>query len=227
MDKKRLGAIVLAAALGIGTVTAVVVVANNGDDDAATATERQTFGTRPPKDIAQRFVEAVAAFDADAALSQVETGADLSGVIASVGAQDVSGSAPEFRQFVSLLEAQQSELILNSCNELSTADSGTRVLCTFDFHLFGSHELGLGPFGGSSFTFTVADGAIVQASMLWNVDEFSSQMWQPFAEWVSANHPQDAAVMYEDDTYSGASIAEGSVRLWERRTREYLEHMTR
>jgi hypothetical protein len=225
MVKKRLGATVLAAALGIATATAVVLLVNN--DDTATPTEQATSVTRPARDVARRFVEAVAAFDADAALSQVDAGADLTGVIASVGAQDVSGSAPEFRQFVSLLEAQQYELILDSCNELSTADSGTRVLCTFDFHLFGSHELGLGPFGGSSFTFTVADGAIAQASMNWNVDEFSSQMWQPFAEWVSENHPDDAAVMYEDDTYGGASIAEDSVRLWERRTREYLEHMTR
>jgi hypothetical protein len=115
MVKKRLGAIVLAA-LGIPTAIAVVILATNGDDDATTPTDELTSVTRPAKDVAQRFVEAVAAFDADAALSHVEAGADLTGVITSIGAQDVAGSTPEFRQFVSLLEALQYEQILDSCD---------------------------------------------------------------------------------------------------------------
>ncbi|MGH2525469.1 MAG: hypothetical protein ACRDG2_01865, partial [Actinomycetota bacterium] len=65
MVKKRLGAIVLAAALGIATATAVVLLVNNGDDAATTPTEQPTSVTRPAMDVAQRFVEAVAAFDAD------------------------------------------------------------------------------------------------------------------------------------------------------------------
>jgi hypothetical protein len=222
MVKKRLGAIVLAAALGIATAIAVVVLANNGDDDATTLTEEPTSVTRPAMDVAQRFVEAVAAFDADGALSHVEAGADLTGVIASIGAQNVAGSAPEFRQFVSLLEALQYEQILDSCDEMGTSDAGSTVRCAFDFHLFGSHELGLGPFEGSTFTLTVADGSIVKASMDWGIDEFSVQMWNPFADWVSTNHPADAAVMYTDQTHSGVSVTEDAIPLWDRRIDEYL-----
>ena len=225
MVNKRLGAIVLAAALGIPTAIAVVVLANNGDDDGTTPTEEPTSVTRPAIDVAQRFVEAVAAFDADAALSHVEAGADLTGVITSIGAQDVVGSAPEFRQFVSLLEAQQYEQILDSCKELGSSDAGSTVRCAFDFHLFGSQELGFGPFEGSTFTLTIADGSIVKASMDWGIDEFSVQMWDPFADWVSTNHPADAAVMYTDQTHSGVSVTEDAVPLWDRRIDEYLREV--
>jgi hypothetical protein len=221
MVKKRLGAIVLAA-LGIPTAIAVVVLATNGDDDATTPTDEPTSVTRPAKDVAQRFVEAVAAFDADAALSHVEAGADLTGVITSIGAQDVAGSTPAVRQFVSLLEALQYEQILDSCDELANSDAGSTVRCAFDFHLFGSHELGLGPFEGSTFTLTVADGSIVKASIDWGIDEFSVQMWGPFADWVSTNHPADAAVMYTDQTHSGVSVTEDAIHLWDRRIDEYL-----
>lgn len=222
MVKKRLGAIGIAAALGIATATAVVLLVNNGDDAATTPTEQPTSVTRPAIDVAQRFVEAVAAFDADAALAQVEAGADLSGVITSVGAQNVAGGAPEFRQFVSLLEALQYEQILDSCDELGSSDAGSTVRCAFDFHLFGSHELGLGPFEGSTFTVTVDDGSIVEAWMNWGIDEFSVQMWDPFEDWVSTNHPADAAVMYTDRTRSGVSVTEDAIPLWDRRIDEYL-----
>jgi hypothetical protein len=225
MVTKKLGAIVAAAALGIATVIAVVVLANNGDDDATTLTEQPTSAIRPAVDVAQRFVEAVAAFDADAALAQVKAGTDLTEVIASVGAQEVAGSAREFRRFVSLLEAQQYEQILDSCNELGSSNAGSTVRCAFDFHLFGSHELGLGPFEGSTFTLTVADGSIVSASMDWGIDEFSVQMWDPFADWVSTNHPVDAAVMYTDRTQTGVSVTEDAIPLWDRRIDEYLREM--
>jgi hypothetical protein len=222
MVTNKLGAIVVAAALGIGTVIAVVVLATNGDDHTTTPTEQPKAATRPAVDVAQRFVEAVAAFDADAALAQVKAGTDLTDVIASVGAQEVAGSAREFRRFVSLLEAQQYEQILDSCDELGSSDAGSTVQCAFDFHLFGSHELGLGPFEGSTFTLTVADGSIVQASMDWGIDEFSVQMWEPFADWVSTTHPADAAVMYTDQTRSGVSVTEDAIPFWDRRIDEYL-----
>ena len=224
MGKKRIGAIAVAAALGIATAIAVVVLATNGDD-ATAPTEEPTSVTRPAMDVAQRFVEAVAAFDADAALSHVEAGTDLTGVITSVGAQNVAGSRREFRQFISLLQALQYEQILDSCEDLGSSDAGSTVRCAFDFHLFGSHELGLGPFEGSTFTVTVADGSIVNASMEWGIDEFSVQVWNPFADWVSTNHPADAAVMYTDQTHSGVSVTEDAVPLWDRRIDEYLREV--
>ena len=48
-------------------------------------------------------------------------------------------------------------------------------------------------------------------------------MWEPFAGWVTRAHPQDAAVMYTD---SGARVSDGSIRRWEKRTREYVRLKT-
>jgi hypothetical protein len=39
--------------------------------------------------------------------------------------------------------------------------------------------------------------------------------------------PEDAAVMYEDETYSGARLTEESIRLWERHTGGYVKEVRR
>jgi hypothetical protein len=51
-------------------------------------------------------------------------------------------------------------------------------------------------------------------------------MWEPFAGWVSKAHPEDAAVMYTDGTYSLARLTEESIRLWDQRSREYVKVKT-
>ena len=55
------------------------------------------------------------------------------------------------------------------------------------------------------------------------VEEFSTQMWEPFARWVSKAYPEDAAVMYE--TEDGGMRSPESIRLWERHTRGYVEEV--
>jgi hypothetical protein len=117
--------------------------------------------------------------------------------------------------------------MLNSCEETGSSASGTLVRCTFDFHAIRSDEIGRGPYRGSFFDLTVRDGKIVRASKTWETEEFSPQMWEPFATWVSTAHPEDAAVMYQDETYGGARLTEESIRLWERRSREYVEEVGR
>ena len=52
-------------------------------------------------------------------------------------------------------------------------------------------------------------------------------MWEPFAGWVSTTHPKDAAVMYTDESHSNVRLTEESVRLWDARTREYVEKVGR
>jgi hypothetical protein len=49
------------------------------------------------------------------------------------------------------------------------------------------------------------------------------QMWYPFKEWVSANYPQDIAVMYEETSIGDYALTEDSIRLWEQHTREYVK----
>ena len=59
--------------------------------------------------------------------------------------------------------------------------------------------------------------------MTYEIEEFSPEMWEPFAEWVSTTYPDDAAAMYTDGTYTGVRISEESIRLWGRHVPEYVE----
>ena len=52
-------------------------------------------------------------------------------------------------------------------------------------------------------------------------------MWEPFASWVSTTYPEDAAVMYRDETHTGVRLTEESIGLWERHTRGYVEEVER
>jgi hypothetical protein len=184
---------------------------------------------QPPVEVATSFVEAVGAFDAEQAISYLGDDADISLMISSVGAQGVEGTQEELRLLLSLLEATGYKQMLDSCEELSSSVSssatGTSLSCTFDYHNFRSDEIGRGPFSGSSFSLTVRDGEIVQARMDFGIDEFSPQMWEPFAGWVSKAYPEDAAVMYDGD--SGVRLTEESIGLWERHTRGYVEEVGR
>jgi hypothetical protein len=47
-------------------------------------------------------------------------------------------------------------------------------------------------------------------------------MWEPFAEWVSTNHPEDVAAMYKGD-FRDYQLTPESIRLWEQHTREYVK----
>ena len=53
--------------------------------------------------------------------------------------------------------------------------------------------------------------------------EFSPQVWEPFAAWVSATYPKDAAVMYDGASLTNYELTDESIRLWEKHTQEYVE----
>jgi hypothetical protein len=184
-----------AAALTLFVVGAVVVYQSREDGTG-----------RQPVEIATSFVEAYGAFDAEQAITYLADDADITKLIGSVGAQGVEGTLQEFRLLVSLAEATGYKQTLVSCEELGSSAAGTGVLCTSDYHNFRSDEIGRGPFSNVSFDFTVRDGEIVRAQQDFGIEEFSSQMWEPFARWVSKAYPEDAAVMYEDGGTGGIRL---------------------
>ena len=47
-------------------------------------------------------------------------------------------------------------------------------------------------------------------------------MWEPFADWVSTNYPDDVAVMYQPN-FSDYRLTPRSIRVWEQHSREYVE----
>jgi hypothetical protein len=195
----------------IGVVSAVLLLlgaCDGGPDPAA-------------REVASRFLEAFGAFDADRAVDYLAEDAEISALL--IGTASAEGAEEELRLNLSMLEAQSYEQRLGSCEQTGTLAAGTGVRCPFDFHLFGSDELGHGPYSGSYFDLTVRDGEVVRGSVSYEIEEFSPEMWEPFAEWVSTTYPDDAAEMYTDGSYTGVRISEESIPLWERHVREYAK----
>lgn len=210
----------------IAVATALLMLAACDGRDEAPATVNPIPPESNAEEIATSFVEAYGAFDAEVATAYLADDADILGLIGSVGAhRGVAGTPEELRLLLSLLRAEGYRQTLDSCEAQGESASGTLVHCTFDFHLFGSDRLGLGPYGGSSFDLTVLDGQIVRAAASFEVEEFSSEMWEPFEAWVSEAYPVDAMAMYDDETHTGVRLTEESVRLWRRHVREYAEVM--
>jgi len=214
--------------LGVAAVMLFLLGACDGGGDAPAA-DQQSVATGAPKEpanataeeIATGFLEAFGAFDVDRATGYLAADAEISALL--IGTASVEGAEEELRLNLSMLEAQGYEQRLGSCEETSTSVSGTGVRCPFEFHLFGSDEIGRGPYSGSYFDVTILDGEVVRGSVSYEIEEFSPEMWEPFAEWVSTTYPDDAAAMYTDGTYTGVRISEQSIRLWGQHVPEYVE----
>jgi hypothetical protein len=217
---KRIGALA-AAAVALVLIAALLIIQSREEAPAtdqtpvAAGAQENTVNARAEK-VATGFVEAYGAFDVEKAMTYLADDA----TIAVLGAQD------DLRLLSSWLEATGYQQIVDPCEGVGNSASGS-IRCMFAFHALRSGELGRGPFGGSSFDLVVRDGKIVHASQDWEIEKFSPQVWEPFANWVSTVHPKDAAVMYQDDSHSGVRLTEESIRLWELRTREYVEEVGR
>lgn len=216
---KKIGALAVAAVIGVAAV-ALILGTRGGQNATTPASEPPTVAPvdAEAQAVATGFLEAFGAFDVKQAITYLADGADLT--------QLGGGTLGEFRLFISWLEASGYKQMLNSCEELSSLASETRLRCAFDFQGLRSDEIGLGPFSGSYFDLTVRDGRIVRASVSFGTEEFSPQMWEPFAKWVSKAYPEDAAVMYNSD-YTDYRLSEESIRLWKLHTREYVKEVGR
>ncbi|HJS26553.1 MAG TPA: hypothetical protein VJ913_05445 [Actinomycetota bacterium] len=171
--------------------------------------------------IATGFVEAFGAFDVELAVGYLAPGAEIPEGL----------RAEQLPLLISFFQAQGLRQMLDPCEVTSTGASGTWVLCPYDFHAIRSDEIGLGPFHGSYWFITVRDGQVVRAVQEWEIEEFSPQMWEPFAEWVYTTYPRDFAVMYTgrhtNFRATNFRLTEESIRLWGRHSREYVEAVAR
>ena len=220
---KKIGALAIAAVIGIAAVVVVIRLAGDGSGPEPAGQPAPAQPTA--EEVATGFVEAFGAFDADRAISYLADDADIQGLAAQVGsgAQSVEGTLGEFRELLSLLEAMNFRQMPSACEDLNSQTSNI-IQCKFDFHLFGSDELERGPFTGAWYYVTVQSGEVSSAT--WNLDvedDFSAQMWEPFAEWVSATYPEDAAIMYDDRNLTGVALTAESILLWRKHVGDYVE----
>lgn len=204
----------------LAVAAAIGLVACSGPGDTPRGENAPTPGAAEApetnaKEVATSFLEAYGDFDADRAITYLADDADLSGL----GAEGTR----QFRLLVSFFEAQGYKQMLAPCEQRgSSSAAGTYVRCAFDFHAIRSDEIGRGPYSGSYFDITVLDGQIVRVTNYFETAKFSPEMWEPFAEWVSTTHPEDASVMYNEDL-TNFQLSEESIALWNRHSRGYLK----
>lgn len=168
------------------------------------------------ENIANQFVEAYEAGDADQVISYLATNADLSEFT-----QGVEGLRPSIR----MDEATGFKRLFDSCVATVATPTGMSVRCTYDFHGIRSEEIGLGPYSGSWLDIVIEDGQIVSVSdeIVFMENGFSEQMWEPFAQWIQRTYPEDGPIMYETwPSIFTASFTDESVELWEERSIEYV-----
>ncbi len=232
-DRKRRNQRIAAGVVGIAVFLAAIWIVTSGassDRALRPGNEPSTVNQTEAEDVVRGFLAAFGAFDPEAAMTYVADDADLRGLIEPPAPANERGMSLE----LALLEAQRLQLTITSCQAVPFG-SGTSVVCGFEFNVIASDVLGRGPFTGSTFVFTVRDGEIVKAAANASLDQFSSQMRAPFAEWVYATYPRDFHVMFKTGRYI-APLPEGfrqvyarltgeSIRLWEQHTREYVNEV--
>jgi hypothetical protein len=221
---RKIGAFAVAAAIAVTAAVAIVTSQPRSGTAPADGSSPVTPVNLTAIRSARNFSNALGAFDTDTALAYLAPDADISGLLVGP-TEGADGLAGQLRLNLRLLEAQGLGQIPGPCELQGSSASATTVRCWFDFHLLGSDQLGLGPFTGSSYGYTVQDGLITQASVSWEIDEFSPQVWEPFASWVYATYPGDAEVMYAEPR-TLARVSEASARLWEQHVQGYVTAQT-
>lgn len=219
-DRKRRNQRVAAGVVGIAVFVAAVWIVTSGassDRSQRPANEPSTLHqTDAAEDVVRGFLAAYGASDPNAAMTYL--------------ADDAGPNERNLSLELALLDAQRVQLTITSCQAVPFG-SATSVVCRFDFQALASDELGLGPFEGGAFVFTVREGKIVQFASIGNLRRFGAQMRGPFARWVAATYPKDFEVMYGHSIPqlpSGFARVRGrpteeSIRLWRLRIPQYVE----
>jgi hypothetical protein len=230
-DRKRRNQRITAGVVGITVFVAAVWIVTSGapsDRTQRPADAPPTVNpTDAPENVVRGFLAAFGAFDPEKAMTYVADDADLRWLIDLQVPANERGLSLD----LALLEAQRFQLTITSCQAVPFG-SATSVVCGFDFDVIASDVLGLGPFTGSTFVFTVRDGEIVKAASNPNLKQFRSQMRAPFAEWVAATYPRDFHVMYNTGSIPPnpkgfrqvrGRLTEESMRLWRLHIPEYVK----
>jgi hypothetical protein len=212
--KRRRVTLAVAASLVVAAVAVTVAGGWPGLNKAGDPAQNPD----PSVAVAREFLDAYGSFDADKAISYLTEDAIAKG-----------WDTPEgLRMELAHFRAQGYKQTINDCRQVGSSDPEVSFLCAFDMHAIRSDEIGLGPYTGNNWHLTVRDGKVVSATQIiaFATNGFSNQMWEPFATWVSHEHPDDVLAMYTDKRQEMMRVTEDSNRLWEQRTAEYVAAVT-
>ena len=209
LRRVRFAAAAVAVVVSAVVIGAVMVTGVSGDK------EEIRPAPHPSEEIARDFLDAYGAFGADRAIA----------LLTDTAVAEAWDSEEGFRLELSRHQAIGYEQTIKDCQPQSHA-GGVEFRCAFDLQALRSDELGLGPYTGNDWYLTIRDGKVVSAWFEWAYDTngFNDQIWAPFHEWISAEHPNDVATMYENAATPRTTA--GSVPLWRRRTTEYVQIVT-
>lgn len=205
----RLPIIAAAAVVAVALVAAVWATGDGEDGIDAAGAPPLT-----PTAVADSFVASLAGYDTVGAVSH----------LSAVSLNAAGGRVGVLRD-LRWREASGFQWSFDACREVGGGTDHTIVRCPFAFHGIRSAELGLGPFEGSSYRIVVRHGRIDGFAEQLDLEDngFNVAVWEPFHDWLVANHPGDVSAMFTDDAASSPRTTDESISLWEARSREYVE----
>jgi len=209
--------LLLAAAAAI-VVLGLFFALRSGEDNSApvfTDDQEATEGVaQDPVLIAEQFMDGRDVWDADLVRVLVADGASIEG-------DGLVTSADGYAAEVAFARAIGARLRDSECE---TIDAGppAEVTCTYTMENAWSVALGVGPFAGSQFELSIADGLITKVRNDFKFEVFTAQAWRPFRAWLLENHISDHDVMYTAGDGTWASTTPEAVALWEKHTAEFV-----
>jgi hypothetical protein len=218
-DRPRKGLLIGVSAAAVVLIGALVIFLNQGeapvaDDTPVVTTAPESLSNPDAVDVATGFVGAYAASDMELAASYVAPGKKLS--MLNV---DEAGAA--------WARATGFQMLPGQCEEKNTTTAGVRVLCPYAYNALRSNEIGMGPYEGNFINVTVKDGKVAAASESFDtsINNFSAEMWEPFAAWIAATYPEDVTRMWEDSSQGMEMHTPAAIQLWQQHTKEYVDRV--
>jgi hypothetical protein len=246
--RRRAWPLVATAAAVIAIVAALVLVIADDDTTEVPAEPPSTVDpdATQAEQIAKAFIETRWS-DPDQALSYVSDDVTCSresrclpntGRPALPTPAETSRTAESLRLEAALFEAIGDKVVNVRCQQQDTSATDISVRCAYGYHTFRSEELGYGPFEVGEEQLDIRDGKIIAISPPVRDDRgwrthFRDTIWDDFRIWLSIQHPDDAALMYQGDApdhpldgTGGWQFSEQSVALWEQYTLDYATDRT-
>jgi hypothetical protein len=167
---------ILTAVIAVGVIVALV------------ARQPASVAAQTPVQIAEAFMVALNAHDADAVLA----------LMADDAAFPEGESEAEFRGELHMEEFQGWSYDFDICTDTST-ESQTRVVCPYSITNELTRVLGTGPYDRNSYSFVIVDGEITSTSQTEPDYWLFEETYAPFLAWAAENQAVDMYWHYWDE----------------------------
>lgn len=141
------------------------------------------LGGDSPVAVAERYMAARSALDAEAAVAELSPDAELADV-------PYTGDIDDVDQVFAYLAVLDNEVTEYACSasQQDLASEPVAVRCSYRFDTNLSQALDVEPVDGE-FAFLVEEGKITNLAHLFNFAEYSPKVFEVFIDWLDENHP--------------------------------------